>query len=491
MDDDLGLGGDFGLPGDRAPTTSGGKSLNPPPPPPPRPTIAAAALEDDGVDIGLGEAPPSLADVGAIGADDSLGALAGGDEAPATAGDAEDLFGSHAAEDEDAAHDDGAPDDELAAKPASGRARPSLPDLGGEDEADSTLTPPPSAIPPAARGKSRREEKEKEKAASATPTVSIESLLADPTVTAILIAPGVPVEVERAGKLEPVADLDDRNAVAEAVWQIASTATPPPPGDNPIVDVRLADGTQITALFPPVTAAPVCAAIRKGSLPEVPLADLAGGGDVEKILAGALASRRNLLLAGDPLALTTLANALTGALPPERRGVSIGVGTKARAGWTELAPIADAATLIRAAVAFRPQHLLVTDLGGGELPDLLLAVARGQDGVMATVPARSAAEALGRLRAFSIAALGAAAFPMLAMTTIDLVVFAASTPNGVRVLEIAELALEGETLVPAFVAKRPEKNRATQTLDVAGVSMRLAAAIAVAGDGLPAHLIRQ
>ena len=80
---------------------------------------------------------------------------------------------------------------------------------------------------------------------------------------------------------------------------------------------------------------------------------------------------------------------------------------------------------------------------------------------------------------------------MLATTTLDLVVYAASTPSGVRVMEIAEPTLEGESVVPAFVAKRPDKSRASQTLDVAGVSMRLGAAIAVAGDGLPPHLIRQ
>jgi Flp pilus assembly CpaF family ATPase len=187
----------------------------------------------------------------------------------------------------------------------------------------------------------------------------------------------------------------------------------------------------------------------------------------------------------------TLAGALAGALPADRRVVSIGAGAKSRPGWAELAPTGDPAALIRAAVAFRAQHLLIADLGGTELPDILLAVARGQDGVIATVAARSAAEALNRLRAFSVGALGAAAFPMLVTTTIDLVVFAATTPTGVRVVEIAEPAFEGDTLVPHFVAKRPEKSRATLTLDVAGVSMRLAAAIAVAGDGLPPQLIRQ
>ena len=134
---------------------------------------------------------------------------------------------------------------------------------------------------------------------------------------------------------------------------------------------------------------------------------------------------------------------------------------------------------------------MIADLGGAELPDILLTVARGQDGVIASIAARSAAEALTRLRAFSIGAVGVAAFPMLVTSTIDLVVFATSTPSGVRVVEIAEPTLEGDGLTPSFVAKRPDANRTSLTLDVPGVSTRLAAAIAVSGDGLPPHLIRQ
>jgi Flp pilus assembly CpaF family ATPase len=288
-----------------------------------------------------------------------------------------------------------------------------------------------------------------------------------------------------------VGELGDRGAVAEAVWLIANTANPPPAGDNPIVDVRLPDGTHVTALFPPVTTAPVCAVIRKATASEVPLADVAGSADVEKILTAALASRRNLLLAGDPYAVTTLAGALAGAFPAERRIVSIGAGAKSRPGWTELAPSGDPATLIRAALAFRAQHVLIGDLGGAELPDVLLAVARGQDGVIVSIAARSAAEALSRLRAFSLGALGAAAFPVLVTATIDLVVFATTTPTGVRIAEIAEPAIEGDALVPVFVAKRSETDRSSPSLNVTGVSTRLAAAIAVAGDGLAPHLIRQ
>jgi len=496
-----GAASEFGLPGERSPTTASGGRLAPPPPPPPRPTIMRPGLEDDSADIGLDGPPPSLADVAGSDPDDSLGDLGAPAPGHGQASRGDDVFGSEAAEDEDAHAEFSRASAPTA---GSGRAHLASPafelpsELPGElpkDErpahrpGEGTATPAP--VSPTAGPLSGRHGDRAENEPAEAASVSLGSLLADPTVTAVVITPGVPIEVERGGKQESVGELGDRNAVAEAVWLIANTAVPPPAGDNPVVDVRLPDGTHVTALFPPVTTAPVCAAIRKATVPETPLLDVAGSADIEKLLTTALASRRNLLLAGDAHAVSTLAGALAGAFPAERRIVSIGAGAKSRPGWTELAPIGDPAALIRAAVAFRAQHLLIAELGGAELPDILLAVAHGQDGVIACVAARSAAEALSRLRAFSIGAVGTAAFPMLVTSTIDLVVFATTTPAGVRVVEIAEPAIEGDSLVPTFVAKRPEGYRTSLTLDVPGVSTRLAAAIAVAGDGLPPHLIRQ
>jgi len=259
-----------------------------------------------------------------------------------------------------------------------------------------------------------------------------------------------------------------------------------------VVDVRLPDGTHLTALFPPMTSAPVSAVIRKSQGPDATLSDLAGTSDVEKVLTAALAARRNILVGGDPQSAAALVAALAAALPsaPEHRVVSVGVPVKARTGLLEVAPAGEVGGLLRAVAAFRAHHVLVASLGGAELPELLLCMARGQEGVITSVGARSAAEALGRLRAFSVNAIGAGALPALVMSTIDLVVVVGPTSVGPRVIEIAEPKLEGDELAPAFVARRPESNRSSLNLDVPGVSQRLAAAIAVVADGVPPHLIR-
>jgi pilus assembly protein CpaF len=492
VSDSTSSGDDLGLPGDRPPPTGTSRPVAPRPPPMPRPTIMTMPLEGDGLDLGLDEPPPSLADVGAVGQEafgDSLGDLAGGPPDRADDAGSDQVFGSTNAEDEDAGL-------EANRAPAATSSRPSTAELAphaqaprygeSEQERAATLTPLPSAPQPMPRA---------DRVASPptvpAPVVTLDTLLGDATVTAIVITPGSPVEVERGGKLEPLGEIGDHNAVAEAIWQLANTANPPPPADNPIVDVRLPDGTQVTALFPPVTIGPIHAAIRKSLTPEISLTEITGGGDVEKILVTALASQRNILVAGDAVSVTTMLGALGGALPPDRRVVSLGVPTRGRAGWTEVQPGGDPGSVLRAIAAFRPQHVFVGSQGGGELPELLLSVARGQEGVIGCIGARSASEALGRLRAFSIEAIGAMAFTTLVSNTLDLIVVVTGTASGVRIVEIAEAALDGDALVPSYVAKRPDNNRSSLTLDVPGVSMRLGAAIAVAGDGLPPHLIRQ
>jgi pilus assembly protein CpaF len=488
-------GDDLGLPGDRPPPTGTSRPVAPRPPPMPRPTIMTMPLEGDGLDLGLDEPPPSLADVGAVGEEafgDSLGDLAGGaqDRADDAEGDAgsDQVFGSTNTEDEDAGLEANRAPESTLTRPPTAELAPQADGYryGDEHEHAATRTPLPGASPPV-----RRADRVESPLTVPAPVVTLDTLLADASVTAIVITPGSPVEVERGGKLEPLGEIGDHNAVAEAIWQLANTANPPPPADNPIVDVRLPDGTQVTALFPPVTIGPIHAAIRKSLSPETSLADVAGSADVEKIVATALASRRNILLAGDPVSVATLLGALGGALPPDRRVVSVGVPTRGRVGWTEIVPGGDPGGVLRAIAAFRPQHVFVASQGGAELPELLLTVARGQDGIIGCIGARSANEALGRLKAFSIEAIGPTAFSTLASNTVGLIVVAAGTPSGVRIVEIAETALEGEALVPSFVAKRPDNNRTSLTLEVPGVSMRLGAAIAVAGDGLPPHLIRQ
>src|SRR5438552_7994 len=154
------------------------------------------------------------------------------------------------------------------------------------------------------------------------PGEGLEALFADPGVTHILVAGPDAIYVDRGTGLAPHAGgLGDLNAVADALWRIANAAVPPPPPDNPVVDVRLPDGTRVAAVFPPAALNGVAASIKKPALAERALADLIppGAKDLQTLLEAAVAAQRNLLCTGDAAAVAVLVAAIAGAIPAERR----------------------------------------------------------------------------------------------------------------------------------------------------------------------------
>jgi pilus assembly protein CpaF len=335
---------------------------------------------------------------------------------------------------------------------------------------------------------------------------ALESLLTDATVSAIVINGPETTLVERNGKLEPFTPaLGDANALADVLWRLATTALPPPAPDNPVVDVRLIDGTRMAAVFPPAAPGGVCAVIRKPALPERSLADLnpqsPTPSEIQVLLDAAMNGMRNILVTGDAGAVSAVLGALGAAIPADRRVVSVGAGlVRARPGWTELAASSDMAALIRVAAAFRPDHLLVADAGGPEVLEVLMTAARGQEGLVFGLPARSASEAVARVGALAARIDGASGVAQLASTAIDLVVHALSLAGsggaGVRIAEIAEVKVDARDRLatePALVWRNEggRRNGPGGGLEILGVSAPLADALASSGSSLPSNLIRK
>ena len=253
---------------------------------------------------------------------------------------------------------------------------------------------------------------------------ALEALLADTAVTHILItAPDAALVDRGSGLVLHDASLGDANAVADVLWRYANTAYPPPPPDNPVVDVRLPDGTRVSAAFPPAVSAGVVASIRRPTLPERQLVDLVPGAnkDIQTLLDALIATRRNVMVTGDARRCrrcwrrSRATSRPTGAWSPSARR------PRARSGWIDLAPTGDAAGLLRVAAALRPDHLVVGELTGTEAAELVLVATRGQQGVLLAMPGRSAAEALNRFSALAAPGLGAAATAAsLVASTFDL-----------------------------------------------------------------------
>lgn len=462
----------------------------PPPPPPPRRTpLGTAALDD--LDNGVAEpaaraAAPSEID-------------AGSEETGAQGGPALFEHGPTRA----SISDDDDEGEAFKESPVTGSRSPRATSRHGTVEP--SVRPgraPGDSGPASTTDRSGRNPNATDAGADARVAESLDKLLTDASVSAIFLRGPEPTLVERHGKIETYsASFGDLNAVADVVWRLATTAIPPPAADNPVVDVRLVDGTRIAAAFPPVAPAGICAVIRKPVLPDRTLGELNPGSvtpnEVQVVLEGAVRGVRNVVVTGDSAAVGVVLGALASAIPAERSVVSLGAGLgRARAGWTELAASADMAGLVRVAAAFRADHLLIAEAAGPEVLDILLAATRGQEGLIFGLPARSTNEALARIEALAARTGAASGLGQLAGTSLDLAVFAVSLPGGgVRIAEIAEVRSGegGKALVaPALLWRSDGGPRSSSgVLDVVGVSARLADAMAARGSSLPSNLVRR
>jgi pilus assembly protein CpaF len=325
----------------------------------------------------------------------------------------------------------------------------------------------------------------------------LEALLSDPAVVQILITAADAALVDRGSGLAlHDASLGDSNAVADVLWRYSNNAYPPPPPDNPVVDVRLPDGTRVSAAFPPAAPSGVVASIRRTVLPDRVLVDLVPGGnkDVQALLDALVATRRNVIVTGDVAAMPSVLGAFAREVPADRRVVSIGASARGRSGWIDLAPTGDAAGLLRVAAALRPDHLMVGELSGPEAAELVLISTRGQNGILLAMPGRSAHESVTRFGALAAAGLGGAATAAaLVASAFDLYVHVVAADGGARVIEVgeprasgAELALDVSLQLYSEGSKRdPSGGR----LQGRGVSARLGAAMAAAGSPLPSAVV--
>jgi pilus assembly protein CpaF len=476
-DDQTNTGGDSGQSGEdeeelplAAKPPRAGRVPPPPPPPPRRPPtpIASRALEDDGLGDDL--PPPSPAEMNA--ADDSTNNMG--------------LFERRKTADH--ATFDGAGGQ----SPSTG-SRPSA-----------ALPPEPAPLPAMPGQPAAPAPDFAAAAAGGAAADGLEALLADPAIAQIIIAGPDAAFVDRgAGPTLHAAGLGDPNTVADTLWRLANMAVPPPSPDNPVVDVRLSDGTRLAAVFPPISPVGVVGSIRRPTQGERALVDLVppGAKDVQTLLEAAVAGQRNLLLTGDTAAIAALSSALAALIPAAKRVVSIGAGAaRARAGWTDLQPTTDLGALVRVAAAFRADYLLVADAVGPEVTDLLLAAARGQEGLLLAVPARTAAEGLARIEALATHGLGAgagtASVAPLVCSTIDLVVHVvANADGGARIVEIAEPKTDaGRLAAESAITWRSDSGRRSGgagKLQVTGISARLGASLAAVGQSLPSNLVRR
>lgn len=303
---------------------------------------------------------------------------------------------------------------------------------------------------------------------------AIQPLLDDPDVSEVMVnGPGCPVWIERAGRLEVTDVVLDAAAVALAVERITAPLGLRVDRTRPLLDARLADGSRVNIVVPPLAVDGPCITIRRFTARALPLASLCPPG-VGELLAAAVRDRRNVLAVGGTGAgKTTLLNALAAEVPASERIVTVedaaeldlphphvvrleARGSAAGAAAGSAAAVRD---LVRNALRMRPDRIVVGEVRGGEALDLLVAMNTGHDGTLSTVHANGVADALARLEVMVLLAgigLPPAGIRAQLGASVDLVVHVARLGDGGRrVVAVGEVAADGTTTRPVADAHGP------------------------------------
>ena len=294
----------------------------------------------------------------------------------------------------------------------------------------------------------------------------LEALLREPGVTDVLVNGPDQVWVDRGSGLERAqVRFADDGAVRRLAVRLAATVGRRLDDAAPWVDVGLADGTRLHAVLPPVSGSGTCLSLRVLRRSRHTLADLAALGTLpggsEELLRALVARRLAFLVTGGTgSGKTTLLSALLGAADPRDRIVVCEdaaelapehphvVRLVTRPPNVEGVGLVTLRDLVRQALRMRPDRLVVGEVRGAEVTDLLAAFNTGHDGGCGTLHANRPAEVPARLEALGVAAgLDRAAVHSQAAAALALVVHLRRTADGRRVTELGVVRRSGEHVV--------------------------------------------
>ncbi len=243
----------------------------------------------------------------------------------------------------------------------------------------------------------------------------LEPLLADDTITDILVNTYSQCYVERAGKLElsPV-QFKDNAHLMRVINKIVSAVGRRVDESSPWVDARLADGSRVNAMVPPCALDGPLLSIRKFSKMPFTVDRLISGQafseEMALFLHACVRTRLNILISGGTgSGKTTTLNALSSFIPNEERIVTIEdtaelqlqqdhVGRmESRPANIEGSGAVTIRDLVRNALRMRPDRIVVGECRGDEVIDMLQAMNTGHDGSMTTIHANSPRDSLGRI----------------------------------------------------------------------------------------------
>lgn len=304
----------------------------------------------------------------------------------------------------------------------------------------------------------------------------LQPLLDDPSVTDVLVHRGGEVWVDRGdGLRRSPMRLGGEPAVRRLAVRLVASAGRRLDAAQPWADATLADGHRCHAILPPLAVDGTCLSLRALRPATLDLAALEAQGSlpggVRTWLEGMLAAPLAVLVTGATGAgKTTLLGALLGALPADLRVLVVEDATElapthphvvrlqSRPPNVEGAGAVPLRDLVRQALRMRPDRLVLGEVRGAEVVDLLVALNTGHEGGLSTVHANSPAELPARLEALgALAGLRRDALHSLVAAAVHAVVHCARGPSGRQVAQIGVVdVVDREVVVsPAVVADGP------------------------------------
>src|ERR1700723_1068377 len=297
----------------------------------------------------------------------------------------------------------------------------------------------------------------------------LEPLLADPTVSDILVNTYKRVYVERKGMLEQTAvQFRDDAHLMSIIDRIVSSIGRRIDESSPMVDARLADGSRVNAIIPPLAVDGPCLSIRRFGHERLTANDMVNNHTLTPsmldLLRGCVKARLNILVSGGTGAgKTTLLNVLSSNISSRERIVTIEdaaelqlnqehiVRLETRPANIEGKGAVHQRQLLINSLRMRPDRIIVGEVRGEEALDMLQAMNTGHDGSLTTIHANSPRDALARIETMAMMAnlnLPEKAIRKQIASAVTLVLQVARFSDGTRRLtHIAEITgMEGDVI---------------------------------------------
>ena len=342
----------------------------------------------------------------------------------------------------------------------------------------------------------------------------ITSYLADPNVTEVMVLSDKYIYVEVGGRIQ----MTPHRYVSEAhlrhvIERIVSAVGRRIDESSPTVDARLADGSRVHAIIPPLAVDGPLLTIRKFSQTAFTPADLVAFGTLSEELvefaSRCVEGRLNILISGGTgSGKTTLLNCLSGFIPEQERIVTIEDAVELRLNQRHVARLearpaniegkgeVTIRDLVRTSLRMRPDRIVVGEARSGEALDMLQAMNTGHEGSMSTVHANSPRHALSRLETMVLMAgfdLPVKAIREQIVGALDVIVHLGRLRDGTRrVTQVVEVeGLEGDVITLNslfefdFAAGLDERGLYRGSCQPTGVRPKFADKLAMAGVALP------